>query len=554
MFPYLEMFYTQNGFLPLSEAISSVFQPWSWSLFAINDQPWFVFTLFGVYALLLCFFILGYKTRRVNFFLWIFVVSMHNRNGMGLNGGDELIRSCLLILSFLPLGAKYSIDHALSKRKNLETHTSSFWVFALFVQLGLMYFCSALFKSSPIWTNDYTALSYAIYLDAFTKNFADYLKSFPELLKLLSFLVIHIEKYLPFVFFLGIFPKLRTPTRFIVIGGFIGFHFGIHLIMNVGNFAFYVISLWLAFLPSVFWERITYKKYSLLNVYYDGECGFCGKLTRILLIVLGSKEIHLLQAQSSNEIYDMMIENNSWVIRDRDGNTYFGFNAFIEVLQRSHFQFLCPLLRKKIFKNTGEFFYKFVAQNRFFFSHLTSFLNYNQSEKIKNSIIKELLAIPLIIIMTYWCLNSLQLAPFNKYNRSLSKANQWLHTYQSWNIFAPFPKNTNIWFQFRGILSNNIKVNLMLPTFTFYDPRITPYQIRERFYNKSIRKTFMRMESDQKMRERLAKYYCKEWRRRNIAQKLRLDKVEIFMGKEHIYKPHKLKPYGMELIHSKFCE
>ena len=48
-------------------------------------------------------------------------------------------------------------------------------------------------------------------------------------------------------------PRLRV----ILVGAFIAFHLGMAIFMNLGIFPFVMISIWLLFLPSTVWDRVT---------------------------------------------------------------------------------------------------------------------------------------------------------------------------------------------------------------------------------------------------------------------------------------------------------
>ncbi len=551
--PHIKMFYTRDGFIPLSEGFQTVFQNWSWSLLYMNDAPLFVYGFFFVYAILLLFFIFGYRTQCVTFLLWVFIVSIHNRNWMGLNSGDDLVRCSLLILTFLPLGAKYSVDEAFTNKKNINQSHNSIWNVTLFVQLAAMYITSALHKTDPAWNQDFSALARALQLDAFTTPLADIIKGFPSLLKAMTFITYYAEKYLIFLFFLGAISRVKNLTRWITIGTFVLIHLGIFIFMNVGNFPLYAIALWFAFMPGSFWKIITYSKHSKLNIYYDGHCRFCEKFVRILLTFLASRELHLYQAQSNKEVCELMEAHNSWVVREINGKTFYGFEAFQEVIKRSHFQFLYPLFNRSWVKRIGEKFYQIVSNNRPLLSKFSSFLQFSQKPNYQKNFITEFLAILIIILTVNWCWSVFPNNHSNEWANSLKKVSRWVHHYQYWNIFSPTPQKTNAWFFIKGVTDTGSQVDLTSKKPRAFTLKTSVNGIRESLENKSIRKTFMRILDDPHFTVRLGNYYCRKW---NLQENhsSRLDKVEFYMGKELVIEPNNIREDGIELVNSVFCQ
>ena len=202
MIPYVEMFYTKEGFLPRNTFLADFAHEWTYSLFFLTDSPFFVYCLYAIFILISITFILGFKTKLSSILMWVFVLSLHNRNWAGLNGGDDLVRCVLLIFMFLPLNRRFSIDSALSTNKLDTKEITSFWGFAFFFQLAIMYISSAYFKSSPIWDTHYTAMEFALSLEAFSRPAGHFLLQFPKLLAVLTFIVFWAEKFLCWCIFL----------------------------------------------------------------------------------------------------------------------------------------------------------------------------------------------------------------------------------------------------------------------------------------------------------------------------------------------------------------
>ncbi len=143
----LGVFWTDDGVMPrrwLVEADSR----WRLSLYLVNGQSWFVALLLALQAGFALMLALGWRTRLAtvaSFALW---VSLLNRNPLVLNGGDLLLCCLLFWAMFLPLGARHSVDVALSSAPppKDDLHMSGASV-GLLTQAMSVYFFSALLKS-----------------------------------------------------------------------------------------------------------------------------------------------------------------------------------------------------------------------------------------------------------------------------------------------------------------------------------------------------------------------------------------------------------------------
>ncbi len=247
--PYIEMFYTDEGVLSRDFFISEMAHSWSYSLLLINGSSSFTYLFFFVYFFLAVAFIVGYKTKLVTFLLWIFTVSLHDRNWWVLNGGDDVLRIYLFFMMFLPISG--NLD-AFKKDKEL-----SFWTFGYFIQVSLIYLTTVLYKDSPEWRSDFTATEYALGIDNFVSYMGALLREFPVILKVLTGFTI-IGEFICGTFLLFGFLAFKYSHYLRFISVFIGlsFHLGLIIFMTLGDFAFFCLAMWVALLPSEFWERL----------------------------------------------------------------------------------------------------------------------------------------------------------------------------------------------------------------------------------------------------------------------------------------------------------
>ncbi|MEM6985856.1 MAG: hypothetical protein AAF499_04885, partial [Pseudomonadota bacterium] len=110
----LSAFYTDAGVLPrtvLREAINA--QPVS--LHALSGGAGLQIGLFVLCALAALALLIGYRSQLAAFVCWALMLSLHQRNPLLLQGGDDLLVILLFFGFLLPLGARFGIDAALNR-------------------------------------------------------------------------------------------------------------------------------------------------------------------------------------------------------------------------------------------------------------------------------------------------------------------------------------------------------------------------------------------------------------------------------------------------------
>ena len=244
----LEAHYTNLGVLPLTALFEYAWHPFHFSLYtAASSFPMMVF-LFGLNLACVVCLLLGYRTRLFTFLCWIFIISLHNRNPLVHQAGDDLLRLILFWGLFLPWGYYYSIDAKSNgiKPKHKRTQYRSFACFGYILQIFYVYFFSALHKTSPEWTTDFTALYYALSLDQILMPFGKLIYPYEGFLKILTAATYYTEMLLPFVLFI---PFFTGWWRLIFVAVISTLHLGIALSLNVGLFPLISTVAMLGLLP-----------------------------------------------------------------------------------------------------------------------------------------------------------------------------------------------------------------------------------------------------------------------------------------------------------------
>lgn len=247
----LTAFYTDEGVLPRRVLLAEL-RPWSVSLNLISGTFFIQAMLFGVATLAALALLVGYRSRLASVVVWVMVVSIQWRNPFLLHGSDELLRVLLFWSMFLPLGARWSVDHWRQRAPlRVSNRFVSIGVAGLFLQIAFMYWFAIILKTGREWRIDGTALYYALSSDQLISPTGTWLLQFPALLKVLTFGTIAIEALAPVLLFS---PFRKGPVRTAGVALVMSLHFGILVAMNIGVFPLLSAFCMVCFLPSWFWD------------------------------------------------------------------------------------------------------------------------------------------------------------------------------------------------------------------------------------------------------------------------------------------------------------
>lgn len=217
----LEAFYANTGAAPLSMIFQYKWNDYYWSFHAISGLWQVQLLLFMLSACCALLLLIGYRTRLVTFLSWMMLLSLHNRNVLILQGGDDLLRMILFWGMFLPWGKHYSCDRLLN-REEPEPNTRIFTLatLAYVLQITYVYTGSALLKG-PEWHTNLNALYYVYSLDQIAYTQTQWLYYYPELLKVLTAIAFWFEMLVPILFFI---PYKNNLFRILAIILIVGFH------------------------------------------------------------------------------------------------------------------------------------------------------------------------------------------------------------------------------------------------------------------------------------------------------------------------------------------
>jgi len=248
----LHAFYADDGLLPREALVHHAWYDRYTSFYMLSGDPTVVGALFVIAGLFALALAVGYRTRLATLVSWLFLLSLHNRNDMVLQGGDHLLRLLCFWSLFLPLGAKYSIDSRSRPPPAADSFTS-IATLGVLLQIVFLYEFSAVQKlMDPLW-RDGSVIRQALLLDDFAKPLGVRLLGFDTPLRVVSWLTLFIETVLPLMLF---YPKRTGLIRTIIVLVYWTMHLGIHVVLYVGFFTPVTLMTWTVVLPGYFWNKL----------------------------------------------------------------------------------------------------------------------------------------------------------------------------------------------------------------------------------------------------------------------------------------------------------
>jgi predicted DCC family thiol-disulfide oxidoreductase YuxK len=534
----LTFFYTDAGLLPREYFIRLLDNGWNWSVHLFSGESSFIGLLFVLHIILAICFVFGYKTRFVTLLLWILTSSLHNRNWLINNSGDDAIRLFLFICLFLPMGAFYSVDRAMSEKKIEQTHYQSIWVWLFAFQLFFVYFVSFTSKNAPEWKSDFTAVFYALHLSPFVSKIGVFFSDMIWLTKIFSFCTYYFfESLLPIILLLSFFTgKFSNRLRSFLSIAYIIFHFSLYLMMELGAFPFVMMALWTLFIHKDCWEKISFwvrkNNKKGLEIYYDADCGFCKKGVHLLAQFFLHKNYIIATAQSNEQMNKIMVEQNTWVVRNSKGEIRTRFDGIIELFKHSFIlKYFAPLMHLPGIYQIGQAKYKWIAQHRPLMGKLTHLLSFNKEFRFFDS---KIISITFFIVYFACSYEWVTYKHFKKMHFDffgVSKITRFFNFYQEWDMFSPAPSMTSYWYSFVGEYEDGNKWDLLnkkkpddnMPT----DPVSASYP------NKSWRKLIDNFASESHVPRLFAKYYCRY--DRSLYPKKQKNFLKKIIFKQYLY-------------------
>jgi len=527
-------FYTDAGLLPRGKWME-VTHRWHWSIHSASGDLWWQILLFVLAAIFAIGLLIGYRTRFMNIASWVLLVSLINRNGMVLQGGDILLVVMAFWGMFLPLGARWSVDSALQpeRRENPNEHRFdasqpqlyfSMATVATIFQVLFLYFFTALLKTGDPWRFPFEAAQYTLEIQHFATPIGNWFKELTPLLPFGAAYVLIVEFVAPIIVLLPFaWPALRIFGLLLLAS----LHVAFTLLIHIGLFPLIDFMSLTVLIPSLVWVFLANRRKKKgakapgagVTMFYDQDCGFCLKMCLILREFLLPDSVKILQAQNYDHIYPIMERENSWVIEDGNGNTYTHWHAMAFLFsQRWPFKPLGWLMRFPPFMWIGNKVYRWVATNRGMMGEITARTLPYRPLKLRPGYVGQIIAAYCFVLIVIFNISTLP--GLSKVRQPwVDKSSRVLRIDQKWSMFAPKPLTLSMYPQVEGTLRNGTSVNLHPLTET--DPDWVPPDYMYPLYDGyRYRKYFDRLRGykNNAARSAYGNHQCRSWNTKGRAR------------------------------------
>jgi hypothetical protein len=292
-------FYTNEGVMPNHYALFAPAGDKIWSLLFPFSTPGEVQVAFVLIFLVYAFYVVGYRTKLFQILVVICLLSLDNRNLHLQNGGIVVTNIVAIWTAFLPVGARFSIDHLLrSLRARVEVDPGELGdraamvvsppnfarlaFFGMVVNFACIYFFNFVHKHGPTW-RDGSAVHWVLWQNRINTIWAAWLRMHEPswFSPVATWATLVIEMALPALLLLPIPPK--WPRRAAILGIF-ALHGFISLLMTLGPFSYSMMAFSLLLMGPEDWawvSRLFASKRRLL-VLYDPASAIHHRLARVV--------------------------------------------------------------------------------------------------------------------------------------------------------------------------------------------------------------------------------------------------------------------------------
>jgi hypothetical protein len=547
LLPDAHVFLSDSGIYPRRSAMGS---PYGWSLYFIHGSSWFSLLLMLLNCLAALLLMVGYRTRWMTIICWVLAMSLDSRIIGLTSGADTYLRLLLFWSMFLPLGARCSVDEAMSKAAALPRLYFSWAVVAIFVQVTCLYLFSALLKTGTHWRETYDAVYFALNTPEITTPLAAYVASHVELLRSLTFYVYHLE--LAAVLFLFA-PIFTAQARLLIITLLALMHVGFTLFLSIGFFPLVCLAGLTVFLPPLFWDRLLPQRRQRIRIYYDQDCGFCRKTCLIFRALGMPANTEVLPAQQTPEIGEILQRENSWVVEDETGRRRLRWDAVAWCWRRSAILWpLGVLFAIPPMHMFGDRLYRLIGSNRGDFGKLSARLLPETDHQLVPALplATSYIVAGLAMVVVAWNIASLNSRPQDMFPAFISDTVQIIGLRQKMNFFAPQPISRTRWAVVEGELADGSKVDLL-----FEKDRAPSHALAEDgfgvFPGYRWRKFFSSVNIERN-RNLLGRYFCARydnWKTQDMAS---LRTVEIVLYRQNTSAPGQSAQEARKLFHLRY--
>lgn len=252
-----------KGVVPHSAFRDTIPRP-NFSLYEFGDHWLYFEVVFHLGILVALAFLVGALSRLTNLLHFVFLTSLYLRNPLLLDGGDNLAVLVLFFLVFTDTSATWSLRKkprsiTRSNRPRLSILVHNLAVFAIIVQLLVLYTVSGLHKVQGALWQDGTALYYILQVPEFSwPPFSDVLRKSAFFSTAGTYFTVFFQ-----LSFAGL--MLNRYARYIGLAVAVIFHASVAILMGLTAFGAYIIATEAVLLKDAEYNQLQARARVLVN-------------------------------------------------------------------------------------------------------------------------------------------------------------------------------------------------------------------------------------------------------------------------------------------------
>nr|WP_281361244.1 HTTM domain-containing protein [Kroppenstedtia pulmonis] len=257
-----------NGMIEHKDFLKYISINYKLSIFNFSSSVLYFDLIFHLGIVFAILFTIGYKGRIVSVINFIFVWSIFSRNGIILDGGDNIMRIILVYLMFADTTAYFSVDRKLMDKKcikpvhirdniRISFYIHNMAILACIVQVCMVYITSGFHKAMGELWQEGVAIYYILQVGEYTHPLIENLITNSDAIMVLgSYSTVLVQIAFPFLLF-------NRITKYIAMAGIITMHIGIAIGMGLVSFSAVMISIQLLMLTDFEYQKIRNKLFKV---------------------------------------------------------------------------------------------------------------------------------------------------------------------------------------------------------------------------------------------------------------------------------------------------
>jgi len=291
----VDTLYSNDGVLTNHFSLFRPLAPLQFSLYVAASSTRDVTVVLWLTLVVYLLFTVGYRTRLFHILSFICVTGLHVRNLLAELPSDVPLHLWMAWSLVLPLGARFSIDSVRKSMKtvsertpeelNLRTHAprtfTSIAVFGMILQLSIVHLVPALRQDGPTW-QDGSALYYLLHQNLWVTDVGAWVVEHTpvEWIRRLSYGFRGMEFAIGVLVLVPVWYFRRAAAIALLF-----FHLASRVLWDLGPYDWVMLAPLPLLVTSRDWDAVVrwyLRRKPALTVYFDGDCGICLFISRLL--------------------------------------------------------------------------------------------------------------------------------------------------------------------------------------------------------------------------------------------------------------------------------